>query len=56
MKRAAAVKQRAFATKKIGDITAGERPEHGAQGDPAGDDFERDVTDVERLLDADEGA
>ena len=48
--------ERALSAKKVGDIAAGERSEHGAQRYPAGDDLECDVTDVERLLDADEGA
>jgi len=48
--------ERAPSAKKVGGITAGERPEQCAQRYPAGDDLERDVTNVERFLDSDEGA
>ena len=55
MKRAAATRSVCLG-QKVGGVTAAERPEQRAQGDPAGDDLERDVTDVERFLDSDERA
>ncbi len=49
-------KKRPLSSEQIGGVAAGERPEHGAESYPARDDLECDVTDVERFLDADEGA
>ena len=56
IKRAAAARSVRFRPKRSATIAAGERPEQGAEGYPAGDDLERDVTDVERFLDPDESA
>ena len=56
MNSAAAARSAALAAEMVGDVAARERSEHGAEGHPAGHDFERDRADRKLLLDANQGA